>query len=47
MHDMQLIKKTYITCNACASRGIYSYDMMMKCDTLIWKRHAWYAEWWW
>jgi len=27
MHDMQPIKKTYMGCNACASRGIYSHDM--------------------
>jgi len=35
MHDMQLIEKTYMRCNACASRGNYSYDMMMKCDIII------------
>jgi len=27
--------KTYMRCNAYASRGIYSHDMMMECDTLI------------
>jgi len=37
--------KTYMRCNAHASRGIYSHDMMMKCDTLIWKYPVWYAEW--
>jgi len=37
--------KAYMRCNAYASRGIYSHDMMMKCDTIIWKHHAWYAEW--
>ena len=31
--------------NACALRGIYSHDMMMKCDILIWKHHGWYVEW--
>jgi len=27
MHDMQLMGKTYMRCNACASRGIYSNDV--------------------